>query len=88
MRTLLQSLALLAGAGLATLAQAEQIKVMTSGGFTAAYQALGPRFAQASGNTLETTLGPSMGQAPRGHPQPPGARRACRRGDHGGVCAR
>ena len=68
MRKLLQSIALLASAGLATAAQAEQLQVMTSGGFTAAYQLLGPKFAAASGNTLETSLGPSMGKAPEAIP--------------------
>ncbi|WP_236235826.1 substrate-binding domain-containing protein [Pseudomonas faucium] len=68
MRTLLHSLALLACASLAGTAHAEQLRVMTSGGFTAAYQALGPKFAAATGNTLDTALGPSMGQAPEAIP--------------------
>ncbi len=29
---------------------------MSSGGFTAAYKVLGPRFAAATGNTLDTAL--------------------------------
>ncbi|AVX89789.1 MULTISPECIES: substrate-binding domain-containing protein [Pseudomonas] len=45
------------------LAHAEQLNVMTSGGFTAAYKILGPKFAAATGNTLDTQLGPSMGKA-------------------------
>ncbi|HEY0297525.1 MAG TPA: substrate-binding domain-containing protein [Bordetella sp.] len=49
-------------------AQAAELHVMTSGGFTAAYNQLGPRFAQATGNTLDTILGPSMGQAPQAIP--------------------
>lgn len=52
----------------ASTAQAEDIRVMTSGGFTAAYKILGPKFAGESGNTLETTLGPSMGQSPEAIP--------------------
>jgi hypothetical protein len=52
----------------ASTAQAEDIRVMTSGGFTAAYKILGPQFAGESGNTLETTLGPSMGQSPEAIP--------------------
>ncbi|MFC6337450.1 extracellular solute-binding protein [Pseudomonas sp. CCM 7891] len=57
---------------IATLAvatvQAEEIKVMTSGGFTAAYKLLGPQYASQSGNTLDTILGPSMGKAPEAIP--------------------
>jgi molybdate transport system substrate-binding protein len=36
---------------------------MTSGGFTAAFKQLSPAFAQSSGDTIHTVLGPSMGQA-------------------------
>ncbi len=36
---------------------------MTSGGFTAAFQRLSPTFAQTSGDTVDTILGPSMGKA-------------------------
>ncbi|WDY60444.1 substrate-binding domain-containing protein [Pseudomonas sp. PSKL.D1] len=68
MNKLLKSLALLAGVSLACVAQAEEIRVMTSGGFTAAYKALGPQFAADTGNTLATTLGPSMGKAPEAIP--------------------
>ena len=48
--------------------QAAQLQVMTSGGFTAAYKLLGPRFAAHTGHTLETTLGPSMGKSPEAIP--------------------
>jgi molybdate transport system substrate-binding protein len=68
MRNVLHALALLACASLSSTAHAEQLRVMTSGGFTAAYQALGPKFAAATGNTLDTALGPSMGQAPEAIP--------------------
>lgn len=44
-------------------AQAEELNVMTSGGFTAAFQRLSPKYAQDSGDTIQTILGPSMGQA-------------------------
>jgi molybdate transport system substrate-binding protein len=47
---------------------AADLHVMSSGGFTAAYQILGPKFAQDSGNTLDTILGPSMGQSPEAIP--------------------
>lgn len=62
------ALALAAGLGLSTVAQAEEIRVMTSGGFTAAYKVLGPKFAASTGNTLDTALGPSMGKAPEAIP--------------------
>lgn len=44
-------------------AQAEELNVMTSGGFTAAFQRLSPKYAQDSGDMIQTILGPSMGQA-------------------------
>ncbi|WP_249675900.1 substrate-binding domain-containing protein [Pseudomonas abieticivorans] len=55
--------ALLAGIAFSTQALAEELKVMTSGGFTAAYKVLGPQFAQQHGDTLDTILGPSMGKS-------------------------
>jgi molybdate transport system substrate-binding protein len=51
-----------------TTVHAAELHVMSSGGFTAAYKILGPKFAAASGNTLNTTLGPSMGKAPEAIP--------------------
>jgi molybdate transport system substrate-binding protein len=48
--------------------QAAELHVMSSGGFTAAYKILGPKFAAESGNTLDTILGPSMGQSPEAIP--------------------
>ncbi|WP_353554060.1 substrate-binding domain-containing protein [Paraburkholderia terrae] len=48
--------------------QAADLHVMSSGGFTAAYKLLGPRFASATGNTLDTALGPSMGKSPEAIP--------------------
>lgn len=55
-------------AALSTTVQAEELKVMTSGGFTAAYKVLGPEYAASSGDTLNTILGPSMGKAPEAIP--------------------
>ncbi|MGF6770272.1 molybdate transport system substrate-binding protein [Paraburkholderia sp. GAS199] len=52
----------------AVAASAAELHVMSSGGFTAAYQVLGPKFTAATGNTLDTQLGPSMGQAPQAIP--------------------
>ena len=48
---------------LSAAAQAEELNVMTSGGFTAAYTLLGPQYTASSGDTLTTILGPSMGKA-------------------------
>ncbi|WP_347558058.1 substrate-binding domain-containing protein [Robbsia sp. KACC 23696] len=45
------------------------LHVLTSGGFTAAYTALGPSFTQNSGVALDTILGPSMGATPQAIPQ-------------------
>lgn len=61
------------------LAHAEQLNVMTSGGFTAAYKILGPKFAATTGNTLDTQLGPSMGKAPEAIPN------RLARGEHADV---
>jgi len=62
------ALGLVASLCLSTVAQSEEIRVMTSGGFTAAYKVLGPKFAASTGNTLDTALGPSMGKAPEAIP--------------------
>ena len=45
-------------------AVAENLKVMISGGFSAAYKVLGPQFEKADGVHLETVTGPSMGTTP------------------------
>ncbi|CAN0624736.1 Aconitate isomerase [Burkholderia multivorans] len=50
-------------ASVALHAQAETLHVMISGGFTAAYKQLGPGFTAATGDTLDTIPGPSMGQS-------------------------
>lgn len=49
-------------------AQAEQISVMISGGFAAAYETLAPKFEKATSNTLSTVRGPSMGDSPEAIP--------------------
>src|SRR3954451_3178609 len=46
---------------LAGSAGAAEVKVMISGGLTAAYKALIPEYERASGNTVVTAYGPSMG---------------------------
>ncbi|KPN91221.1 substrate-binding domain-containing protein [Pseudomonas nunensis] len=68
MKKLFNYAALILIASLSAVAQAEEIRVMTSGGFTAAYKILGPEFAASTGNTLDTALGPSMGKAPEAIP--------------------
>jgi molybdate transport system substrate-binding protein len=47
---------------------AEDLRVMNSGGFTAAYKLLLPKFEAASGDHVETAWGPSMGKAPEAIP--------------------
>jgi molybdate transport system substrate-binding protein len=46
---------------LAHAAQAAEVRVMISGGLTAAFNALVPEFERASGNKVLTAYGPSMG---------------------------
>ncbi|QQU70530.1 substrate-binding domain-containing protein [Pseudomonas fluorescens] len=79
MKPLLKTLTAVVLGTLALAAQAEQLKVMTSGGFTAAYKLLGPQYAKQSGDTLETILGPSMGKAPEAIPN------RLARGEHADV---
>ena len=79
MKSLFKTLAALALGALALTAQAEELKVMTSGGFTAAYKLLGPQYAQHSSDTLDTVLGPSMGKAPEAIPN------RLARGEHADV---
>jgi molybdate transport system substrate-binding protein len=46
---------------LANAAHAAEVRVMISGGLTAAYKALVPEFERTTGNTVITAYGPSMG---------------------------
>ncbi len=46
----------------APAARADQLKVVTSGGFTAAYLELVPDYESATHNKLDTEFGPSMGK--------------------------
>ena len=79
MKPLFNTLTALVLTALALSAQAEELKVMTSGGFTAAYKLLGPQYAKQSGDTLDTVLGPSMGKAPEAIPN------RLARGEHADV---
>jgi predicted neuraminidase/ABC-type molybdate transport system substrate-binding protein len=54
----------LAGLLVATAATADEIKVVTSGAFTAAYLELVPQFERATGHKIVTAFGPSMGSSP------------------------
>ncbi len=49
-------------------ASAEDLRVMISAGFYAAYAELGPAFERASGHRLITVRGPSMGDSPEAIP--------------------
>jgi molybdate transport system substrate-binding protein len=55
------ALGLAASLLLAGSAGAAEVRVMISGGLTAAYQALVPEFEKATGNKVLTAFGPSMG---------------------------
>jgi molybdate transport system substrate-binding protein len=59
--------------------RAADIRVMNSGGFTAAYRALAPEFEKATGHKLLTAWGPSMGDAPDAIPV------RLQRGEHADV---
>ena len=48
----------------ASLVNAAEINVASSGGFAPAYKLLGPEFEKATGNTLKSVWGPSMGDTP------------------------
>jgi molybdate transport system substrate-binding protein len=56
--------AVAAALGLSTAAAADEIKVMTSGAFTAAFRDLAPAFERATTHTIVTTYGGSLGNAP------------------------
>lgn len=67
----LQSWGLIAAASLSfavARADAAEVHVMISGGFSAAYDELVPLYEKASGNTVVTERGPSMGDTPQAIP--------------------
>jgi molybdate transport system substrate-binding protein len=49
-------------------ASATEVRVMISGGLTAAYKVLVPEFERATGHTVLTAYGPSMGTTPNAIP--------------------
>jgi molybdate transport system substrate-binding protein len=53
----------------AAWAQSDEIRVISSGGFTAAYNILAPRFEQMTGKKVISAYGASMGNAPDAIPQ-------------------
>jgi molybdate transport system substrate-binding protein len=53
---------------LLSLASADEIHVVSSGGFAAAYRALAPDFERQTGHHLTTAWGPSMGETPQAIP--------------------
>src|SRR5262245_36381815 len=55
---------ILASLLVAAAATADEIKVVTSGAFTAAYLELVPQFERATGHKIVTAFGPSMGSSP------------------------
>ena len=54
----------LIGALWSSLAIAEEVRIITSGGFTEAYRLLGPQFEAETSIVLITEYGPSSGGAP------------------------
>ena len=64
MRSIARLLAVLIATLAASAASAAEIKVMISAGFFNVYKELGPAFEKASGHTLVTTRGPSLGDSP------------------------
>jgi molybdate transport system substrate-binding protein len=62
------ALALAAAFAFGASADAVEIHVMISGGFSAAYDELVPVYEKASGNTVVTARGPSMGETPQAIP--------------------
>src|SRR2546423_15397494 len=68
MRIDLSAATLLAMALLAGTANAADIKVFISGGFSAAYDKLVPEFERATGHKVVTERGPSMGETPQAIP--------------------
>ncbi|MDN0076706.1 substrate-binding domain-containing protein [Crenobacter sp. SG2303] len=53
----------------AVQAQADELKVVSSGGFAAALKLLAPQFEQQTGHHLQLDWGPSMGDTPQAIPQ-------------------
>jgi molybdate transport system substrate-binding protein len=63
-RTRLVALVVAATLGLSTAAAADEIRVLTSGAFTAAFRDLSPEFERATTHAIVTAYGGSLGNAP------------------------
>jgi molybdate transport system substrate-binding protein len=59
--TIFRAFALVTALALSGAAHAAEVRVMISGGLTAAYKALVPEFERATGHKVLTAYGPSMG---------------------------
>jgi molybdate transport system substrate-binding protein len=59
----------LAATVLAGAARADELRVVSSGGFAAAYKAVAPEFERQTGHKLVTEWGPSMGKTANAVPQ-------------------
>lgn len=64
----MRAVALLA-VGTLSVAHAQEITVMISGGFSAALDSLAPTYEHETGNTLNIVHGPSMGNSPEAIPR-------------------
>ena len=62
------ALAFVASLFFAATAMAAEVKVMISGGLSAAYEELGHDFERDTGHKLTTVRGPSMGATPQAIP--------------------
>lgn len=71
--------AIVAAALLPIAASAQELTVMTSGGFTAAVERLAPQYTRQTGVKVTTLLGPSMGETPQAIPN------RLARGEHADV---
>ncbi|MBV6797202.1 substrate-binding domain-containing protein [Xanthomonas euvesicatoria] len=71
--------AIIATVLLSTAAGAQELTVMTSGGFTAAFDHLAPQYTKQTGVKVTTLLGPSMGETPQAIPN------RLARGEHADV---
>lgn len=69
LRILLIVAGLLPGLAMPLLAWADEVRVVSSGGFAVAYKELAPQFEKATGHTLVSAWGPSMGATVDAVPQ-------------------
>ncbi|MCC8537001.1 substrate-binding domain-containing protein [Xanthomonas axonopodis pv. poinsettiicola] len=70
---------LVACAVLCATATAHELTVMTSGGFSAAFERLAPQYSEQAGVEIQTVHGPSMGKTPQSIPS------RLKRGEHADV---